>query len=371
MEGIASPQKAVSCAITRGCDRFLDERLREKSSWRRFALKSFLNLWVGFLVITLGLNLPSATAQKAMLLIVPPETEATDGDSFTTFPFAHEVAGFDPHVGPVRFQQLYRREAFKSLPKGGAFLIAFQIRGDCFRNGFRRESAAYSTNMEIRCSTLPSRNLSQRFGDNVGADAILVLRGSRLVAGSTDGITPCPEGISTWTPINAFSLDTPFFYDPQRGSLLIEFRSSGLSINPGLIKPAALFDTHIGGNTNTTAVAALSIEEEVAKYNSKATLVTRFNFVPVPTIEVGRVSGGVKLFWPSHPEAFKLQWADQIMVAGAWADFPSPPADDFLTRSVLIPATELGQRKFFRLFWDSPQPVSLSSSRAQVHGSEP
>ena len=138
-------------------------------------------------------------------IVSPSEARESGGD-----------LGFDLQPGSggyVKAYSLYPASDFDALPEGGAWVVGYGDRAD----NRQRAAATYtSTDLRLSMSTVSIASLSNRLANNIGDDATVVLD----VASSAGTYIPSgelPHEFSTG-PLN-----TPFFYNPADGNLVVEF----------------------------------------------------------------------------------------------------------------------------------------------------
>ncbi len=270
---------------------------------------------------------------------VPNTLLNTDGNTNSQLPFAV--------LGPVRYQQVYDASQFSQLPPGGAFLTRIFLRADC--TSIRNWSA---TNLEVRVSTTSKGpdQLSPTFAANVGPDEIMVFSAARW---APPAICSLSFGDSNW-----MMLSVPFFYDPARGNLLVEVRHAGIdwAANPAPLYESSLDAQSVSGDSVSRA-AAFSANADTAEVLDSVGLATAFEFRPTPTLYVRSETNNVILTWPTHPKTFCLQWSDAAASGAGWSDYSGPIEGGDLWQETVLPANSLSGRKFFRLFWNTPQPL--------------
>jgi len=270
---------------------------------------------------------------------VPNDLMTVDGNTNSKVPFAV--------LGPVRYQQVYEAAQFSQVPAGGAFLIAVFLRADCTSIKNWRV-----TKLQVNASTVSigPDQLTPTFSRNVGADDTRVFTST----------TWAPPGICL--PSNSFSgasvlhLEVPFFYDPAKGNLLLDLRSSGIDWNGAPLYESSL-DAHDVLGDSVSRALAFSLGSDTAEVVDTVGLVTAFEFRQTPTLYVRSETNAVVLYWPTHPEPFRLQWSETAGPRDSWSDYPGPIAGNNVWQELVLPAGSLTSRKFFRLFWNTPQPL--------------
>jgi hypothetical protein len=286
---------------------------------------------------------------QSVVVKVPNDLADVEGNDSTLVPFSTFT--------PVRYQQVYDASQFSRVPVGGAFITRIWLRANC--GSYR---SLISTNLQLTVSTTGRApdQLATAFVDNVGGDQTLVWSNSRYIPPS-GGIGPsCPNPFDS-----SFSLDVPFFYDPTRGNLLLDLRKGGTEWVGGSVEETKL-DAHNAVGDSVSRAFAYSLTTNRAEVVDSVGLVTAFEFFPTPSIQVTNLTNSVVLTWPTSPTTFRLQWGDTVGDAGAWADYPGTIGGGGIFRFVSIPASSLPTRKFFRLFWNTPQPLPARPASAVV-----
>jgi hypothetical protein len=174
-----------------------------------------------------------------------------------------------PFRGDERFLAIYGGvELVSAMPFGGTITqIAFRI-DEAVRGGSREFDLS---DLEIRMSTSPSLAAvvpSPTFADNVGPDETVVLpRGPVHLESHLASTGPNPLDL-------VVRLKTPFKYNPNTGSLAIDFRTYGMQIPSPLIDatPEGFLKTNVGLDGPVDFVNAEFFRAPVIQ----------ISFVPVP-----------------------------------------------------------------------------------------
>jgi hypothetical protein len=284
---------------------------------------------------------------------IPNGLKEVEGNEGTLIPFSD--------VRPVRYQQVYDASDFSRVPAGGAFISRIFLRADCGNTG-----GYLSTNLQLNLSTTPKGpdQLSALFAENAGADETVVWRRDSH-SPPVGGEPPCP---ATFVNAREFFLDAPFFYDPAKGNLLFDLRKGGTIHTVGHLESSQLDAQNVLGDSVSRAVA-FSLTATTAEIVDSVGLVTAFEFFPTPTLETRYETNHVELswLWTTQEGTFRLQWADHLDTEQAWSDYPGEAERiGSFTYHVILPVGSLGHRKFFRLFWDTPQPLAAPVATAPV-----
>lgn len=134
-------------------------------------------------------------------IVVPTGLDSVEGDSMLGTPF---TAPFD-----VRSQSLYQANEFP-----GPLLIS--------QLAYRLDSGAGGLNItisdiQINLSTFTGGTLDSIFANNVGLDETIVFNRGMLPVNMSGGGSPNPFDL-------VINFDTPFFYNPALGDLLVDMR---------------------------------------------------------------------------------------------------------------------------------------------------
>ena len=319
------------------------------------ALPGIVCLWVVFASPCFGRLYTNYifTVPSGYVHLQPP------GASF--FPFSQF------YFSPVHYQQVFDASAFQQLPKGGAFLISLSDHSHCADT-----DAFYASNVVMRLSTTAAKpdKLSLKFLENIGLDETVVLDSKVLVvqAGGGRCDTPLPNRV------NWYSITTPFFYNPADGNLLLDWQLTStekpLGFNDQVRRRAGV--TVLGDEIS--GVADLSLTSTTASIAVTAGVVYQFVFAPMPNISIVVRSNDLFVQWPQYPEVFRLQTCSVVGNPAAWVDYPADQifyVDGEEAFSTSIPLAQLDRQRFFRLYWNSPQPGVPSPGVRILNSPEP
>ena len=226
----------------------------------------------GFAWIALACALASPLGARAVAIVAPNGYETVDGDTGNLFPFFQSSATHSS----TRYQQVYDASEFSALSGGGTITeIAFRAHSES------PPFAAPIASIQINLSTTAKAadGLSTVFADNVGADDTAVFG-------------PAPFAVASAQPANftstakpfeiVFTLQTPFFYDPALGNLLLDMRIPVQAPQP-LIATVALDGTVSGSDAVSRAYTFDGdVNSPTADQISTYGLITRFTATPVP-----------------------------------------------------------------------------------------
>lgn len=290
-----------------------------------------------FLATLWMLNLVIATTVQAEFVFAPPEAETIlNGNSrFTPFDFSS-----------ARFQQVYDATIFSALGASG---------GGWIRNmSFRVEPASHVVttsvqNMQVNMSTTlrGADELSAVFDQNYGVDDMVVVGPRRVVllgAGGFDLI---------------ITLTRPFFYDPAKGNLLLDFRVyQGVDvITPG---QEIVLDAFNSGADSVSSVYAIG-ETNLPTSGQVSTLGLAIAFVvtPVPKLAVSLQSNNLVVTWPLVPFQFRLEQSPVLGAGAVWqpaggaitTNRPANSSSDMVV--VTLPRNRNVTGRYFRLNWQT------------------
>jgi len=300
-----------------------------------------LILWVSVLS-------PAALYGSGVDLVVPNDAENQEGNDASVVPFVIAVGGTE------RYQQVYEASQFSAVKAGGSFVTEIYFRPDCYYG----TGGSLTTNLLVNFSTtskMPDQ-LSSVFAENVGQDDTRVFGPGKLIAGGEGGPTNnCPRGLFTGDSLNRILLDTPFFYNPARGNLLLDARVSGVNQNfPG----GGQLDAVNVPSDSVSRVYAYPVESTVANQMDTIGLVTGFGFHDLPSLAISLTTNTVVIAWPVQPKNFLLYWADKLGTNDNFQLFGGQIGGDALYHAVSLPLDTFGQSRFFRLICSTCPPVS-------------
>jgi hypothetical protein len=295
-----------------------------------------------------------------------PESAATNKNRATTkVPFGSFWSGF-------RYQQVFEASRFAKIPPGGAFLFRGYFRAGC---GGTQGTVMSNTVFRMCTTDRAAGQLSPVFDENLGAD-LLTVANPRLSSANghlpIERCIPKPPLSDTLTWDLSLVLTTPFFYNPTKGNLLLELLVSAHvpSLDPDFENFPILLEPSAEGVDGMSSIAAGATNAANAEVVNQYGLVTKFTFAPFPTLSVTPGDTNVVLSWPTHPEPIRLQHKDSLDPSVVWKDYTEPGIfSDELTSLLEIPRASLQARRYFRLYWNSPQ-VGLPDSTVEV-GPEP
>lgn len=170
---------------------------------------------------------------------------------------------FGDTVENDRYQQVYAASELGAISNGGAVIHSIFFRS-------RRALSGTVSNMQITLSTTTKApdSLSPVFAENFGTDATVVVNPRTLTWNGGDGETP---GYDIF-----ILLDTPFFYNPAEGNLLLDFQRTR-----SLIGHAILLDAEETFGDGISSIFSVGTSP-VADFVSTRGLTTGFFVEPVP-----------------------------------------------------------------------------------------
>jgi hypothetical protein len=210
------------------------------------------------MALTLGLQLPSRS--REIQLIVPHELTSVEGDQ-------GDVSMAPPNFpNGTRIQEVYPSEAFEALTDSHRWITGFAYRPDATTVG---PLTFVASDYQIVVSTTQrtAANLSQVFAENVGDDALTVFDGALTIESENSGSSSGPRQFDIF-----FKFQTPFFYDPDQGNLLIE-QVRGPGNNYIGFDHHSLYGNALVGAVDSSASMAIG---------RLSGTVTQFTFVPEP-----------------------------------------------------------------------------------------
>jgi hypothetical protein len=212
----------------------------------------------------LGLAIVAATCASAsgevIKVVSPSSAKNADGNSSGT-----------PTAGaPGRVQFLYLASDFAQLPATHRQIVAFNRRAD----GSQNQPINWTyPDVEVWMSTTNRTSLSPVFADNHGPNKTKVHDGSLTFPILTTGPSGGPKDIADGPP-----LDTPFFYDPSQGNLLVE----QAYVVTGPSSPAPTLDLQLGA-ANRFLATAIGTPNSTSGGLNDFVPVLQFEFVPEPS----------------------------------------------------------------------------------------
>src|SRR5438309_4717989 len=236
----------------------------------------------------------TVAASAGTSIVVPNSLENSQGNGASAFPFFIQ----DWLISSMRFQQVYDGTQFSAINTPGQYIIYVIFRPD------RDSGGVFSsiTNIQINLSTTlrGSDALSPIFSENIGTNDTVVYGPRSLFFGGSTTV----------------ALDTPFFYDPAQGNLLLDVRNftGGDRVFQGKFPS---FDAASVTNDSVSVVYGTNVNASLGQSDTSG-LVTMFSFVPVPELKATRTNDSVAITWPTQPRTFILQSADSAGTRIGW-----------------------------------------------------
>jgi hypothetical protein len=200
-------------------------------------------------------------------LVIPGFDASTEGNTENGYPFNIQGTSDTP-VSAQRYQQIYSSAQFGGI-SGTIDQIAFRpdgISGAAFSSILSNIEIVFSVT-----SATPS-TVTTDFNGNLGPSSTIVYSGSLPLSSSFTGPVNGPKAFDI-----VIHLQTPFFYDPAQGNLIMQVKNFGGGIT-------TQFDAeqntlvmqrveNVDGNANgTVGIVGITVNG----------LVTQFDFVPEP-----------------------------------------------------------------------------------------
>ena len=290
----------------------------------------------------------SATRGENILFTVPEGFYFSEGNDGSRLPFAY--------LGPVRYQQVFDASDFGTLPPGGAYLTRIFLQVNCPSCN----CGWLVTNLQVTVSTTSKApdGLSPIFSENVGSDETIVF-------GPRNYNPPGGGSCATFLHGQEINVDTPFFYNPALGNLLIETRHENISwqfqpMNPNNDFTKWLLDAETVVGDSVSRIAAFSLTTNMAEVVETTGLVVLFQFDPIPSLTNSVSSNEVVVTWPALPDTFSLQWAPRVGTNASWQLYTNPIVEGGLYNMISIPKQELAASMYFRLAWEDAPPIPQS-----------
>ena len=211
-------------------------------------------------------------------LVVPNANELVEGNIRNRFPFFVN--------GGQRVQQVMASSQFATLASGGEFItgMAFRLDNDSGTgpgSGFDAPFSETINDVTISFSTTFAApdGLSLTFADNIGGDVTTVLNDVDLTLSSS---SPAGPGNTKGFDIN-IPFDTPFFYNPASGNLLMDV----LVLDPANndVHPGSLFDAElvIGTDPVSRLVSMEGMPTDATGGVDSLGYVIQFSIIPEPS----------------------------------------------------------------------------------------
>ena len=223
-------------------------------------MNAFRRCWTtaGLLSIAVVVSFGTSASGEVIKVVSPSSAKNVEGN-----------LGGPPGGAPGRVQFLYLASDFAELPATHRQIVAFNYRGDGAQN---QPNNLTFPDIEVWMSTTSRTTLSNVFADNHGPNKTKVHDGSLSFPILATGPAGGPKDIA-----DGPRLDTPFFYDPSQGNLLIEEVYVGAG--PSVPIPAIDLQSAQGQFLATSA----SLPNSTSGTLAALVPVFQFEFVPEPS----------------------------------------------------------------------------------------
>jgi len=242
----------------------------------------------------------------------------------------------------MRYQQVYTISTNAWLA-GGGFITEIDFAIGSSGHGFGGTLSRIQVNLST--TSMLADHLSTNFSDNVGTNDTIVFGPGPL---KIDGIFQAGGGPQAFSI--KVNLETPFFYNPTTGSLLLDVKNyQGYPcLAPEDCPP--VFDGTLLTNDCSSRVYAPSVNAVSATGSDTFGLTTQFGVYPVPQLVVEPGTNSVVITWPTHPTVFVLRSASSLRPPN-WQTVTNGIAGNNLYQTLTLPRDSLETMQFFRLVW--------------------
>jgi hypothetical protein len=276
-------------------------RVGAQARERRASMRS-LSILMTVGLILLGSFMQTSSGQDTPTIVVVPQgAAAVEGNSSLIGPFDTNVFG----VPSQRYQQVFAASALVSTPQPHLIThMAFRpdaTHGEAF--------SATIPNIRINLSTTSQvpDGLSNTFAENVGADDTVVFNGALPLSSAVTGPDGGPKAFDI-----VIMLQTPFWYDPTAGNLLLDVRNFEAAVT-------TVFDAEMTEGDPISHVETGpfgGVNSPTAQFADTAGLVVQFTLIPVPA-NMTIIASGLD---NPHGLAFGPEGALYITEAGRGGD---------------------------------------------------
>lgn len=244
----------------------------------------------------------------------------------------------------MRFQQVFSASSFTNIDPTCIFVTAMT-----FFMEPRNPSMGWTlSSLQINLSTTPRAvdHLSTNFADNVGPDDTTVFG----PASRTFPLTLAGDRI----PI---LFDRPFRYRPAAGNLLIDVRV--VSGSGSVEFPPPALDARNSPTDEVSIAWATNVADTVASGLDTLGVETVLQLSAVPSLLINKTASQadyIVVRWPAQPSVFVLQTSPVLGPGANWQ--PAGGYDHASETNTLgLSNSGLGSSGFFRLVWESGQPL--------------
>jgi hypothetical protein len=173
----------------------------------------------------------------------------------------------------MRYQQVFNASQFSAISGGGGYIsvIGFRADGLC-----QQQPVQDNPLIQINLSTTSkgADSLSPVFSENVGLDDHVVRGPSDLYLSGACAPAGTPKFFSVY-----FALDSPFYYNPNAGNLLLDIRNlSGPVIDGNLLH----LDSEATSGDSISSILAFNANAQTADQLDSSGFITEFTIQPVP-----------------------------------------------------------------------------------------
>lgn len=210
------------------------------------------------------LLISSATSSHAAVIVAPHNNDSNIVSVFGPF----SQFSSPNQVSSMRYQEVYAADEFSELSHGGGFITGVGCR---IISGSRQGGIIPNLQIDLSTTARTPDALSTSFAENVGADNRSVI-GARSVW-IQDNTPEDPTGFGVF-----IQFDSPFFYDPARGNLLMDVRNIEA---PPFVFSAGNFE---GVKASGDSISSLVASDVAAKTGNVGTsgMTTAFVVEPIP-----------------------------------------------------------------------------------------
>ena len=306
---------------------------------------------LAILIVPLLLGAP-AVAQQTLDIVAPSDggVPIIDGNSWLA-PFS------TGENRSSRFQQLYDASLFSGLAAGGGWVYSILYRGDPF---LTRSFGIAIPRIQLNLSTVTrsESELSGSFDENTGPDDAVALGPRSLTFAIVGG-----NGQSGFA---GFNLNHPFFYDPDQGNLLLDYRVYQGGPAVPLFLGGDRLDAFDRLGDGVSSVFAYGQGLPTSGDVTSLGLATLFIIAPMPKITISLQSSNVLLRYAYRPPGFILQQSAVLGSGASWQPVIGPAITNGAEKVVTLPLDVATRARFFRLVL----PYPLQGSTAPGTGVE-
>ena len=274
-----------------------------------------------------------------VFIIGPFPPPGGQGNTDTFFPFFLQQI----RLQSMRYQQVYNASVFSNVPPECIYISTLAFFQGSSQSGC---TILTVTNMQINLSTTQraADGLSTNFVENVGPDDTIVFGPER------EDFNNCLPGRFL------IQLDRPFRYNPALGNLLLDVRIfNGGGPQAMNLPRLAAFDPATDGSSR---VWSTNVADAVATGVDTIALDTVMQLSAVPSLVIyttgttNTPTNYIVIDWPNEPSVFRLQQSERFGPGSIWQTVTNAAAPRYF-----FPVESAGSAAFYRLIWDSGQPL--------------